>query len=350
MAFKEKYFLQQFIQEEYLHGGVGGSDAEKVLLGMGFKPLAFPHHHKFGLGAKIARFYFLARTLLRIRNGSLIVFLFPVYATMARLLLNALSGKKGIRCICFIMDINGLKDGDEQVLREEITMLKKFRYFIVHNEEMRTWLLKHVSGQALSSTVEFFDFLASPANISRAVSREIVFAGNLAKSGFLKNLPLLATSQPQLRFNLYGPGMFALDESFSQIRYFGVFPPHELPSRLEGSFGLVWDGDSVERPSASLGHYMQFITHHKLSLYILAKLPIIIASSAGAAILVKKYSIGLTIDSLFDLEQTISRVSLEEYRQMQENMTMLAERISRGKFLQEALEQLNADAGVTPRA
>ena len=51
----------------------------------------------------------------------------------------------------------------------------------------------------------------------------------------------------------------------------------------KGSFGLIWEGDSIEKPSGSLGRYIQYISHHKLSLYILAKLPIIVAASAATA-------------------------------------------------------------------
>lgn len=335
-----KYFVQQFLQEAYQHGGVGGTDAEKVLLSLGYSPIVFPHHHSFSPGAKIGRLVFLLKLLWTLPKNSTVVFLFPIYASVIRLLLRMLSKKKSVKCICFIMDINGLKDGDENVLKKEIDFLRRFNFFIVHNESMRAWLNEHVKEDAVSANVEFFDFLANSAVQTRIASPEIVFAGNLEKSGFLKNLPLLATSQPALKFNLYGPGMFSLDESFTNVRYLGSFPPHELPEKLVGSFGLVWDGDSVEQPSASLGHYMQYITHHKVSLYILCGLPIIIAASAGAAPLVLKYGIGVTIDSLFDIESAINKITDGDYARMRENMKPIAERIRTGECLSNALGNL----------
>ena len=337
---RNKYFVQQFLQEEYKHGGVGGTDAEKVLLSLGYSPIAFPHHHSFSFGAKVGRLIFLLKLLLTLPKNSTVVFLFPVYASAIKFLLKILSKKKSVKCICFIMDINGLKDGDEKVLEEEIEFLNRFNFFIVHNESMQRWLNEHVKKDTVSANVEFFDFPANSSGQTRKPSPEIVFAGNLEKSGFLKNLPLLATSQPTLKFNLYGPGMFSIDESFTNVRHLGIFPPHELPEKLVGSFGLVWDGDSVEQPSASLGHYMQYITHHKVSLYILSGLPIIIAASAGAAPLVLKYGIGVTVNSLFDIESAINKITEDDYKKMRENMKPIAERISSGAGLSKALADL----------
>ena len=61
---KGKYFIEQFLSEEYLHGGVTGVDAEKVLLSNGFEPVLFPHHHSFSVIAKAGRlFFFTAKAL-----------------------------------------------------------------------------------------------------------------------------------------------------------------------------------------------------------------------------------------------------------------------------------------------
>src|SRR5690606_38430403 len=136
MKENRKYFVQQFLQEDYQHGGVGGTDAEKVLLSLGYSPIAFPHHHGFSFGAKLGRLIFLLKLFWTIPKNSTVVFLFPVYASAVRIFLGMISRKKSVRCICFIMDINGIKDGDENVLREEIDFLRRFKFFIVHNESM----------------------------------------------------------------------------------------------------------------------------------------------------------------------------------------------------------------------
>src|SRR5690606_39732797 len=70
MKENRKYFVQQFLQEEYQHGGVGGTDAEKVLLSLGYSPIVFPHHHSFSPGAKIGRLVFLLKVLWTLPKNS----------------------------------------------------------------------------------------------------------------------------------------------------------------------------------------------------------------------------------------------------------------------------------------
>lgn len=340
MSENKKYFIQQFLQEKYNHGGVGPSHAEEILKRNGYEPVFFPGHSSHTILAKVKRLLFLIRVFNRIQSGSVVVIIFPVYARMSKILMKWLLRKRGVRCICYLADIDGIKDASAEKLKEEKAILSEFTYFIVHNERMKTWVCENISENAKTVQLEFFDFLAKPAQNHPVLSKEIVFAGNLQKSEFLRNLPLIITAQPALRFNLYGPGMFEMDESFGSIIHHGVFSPTELPAKLVGSFGLVWDGDSVERPSGILGHYLQFITHHKVSLYILAGLPILVPSSAGSASLVLKYGIGVVVDSLFDLDSTINSISEAEYQTMQENMRPLAEKISSGRCLEDALREL----------
>jgi len=90
----------------------------------------------------------------------------------------------------------------------------------------------------------------------------------------------------------------------------------------------------------SLGHYMQYISHHKISLYILAGLPIIISQTAGAAPLVRQYQIGICVDSLEEIDQRINAISTSQYEQMIGNMKPLAKKIAMGDCLSAALERL----------
>ena len=338
MEHRQKYFIQQYLQENYNHGGVGPVHAERILLENGYKPLFFPKHHSISFASKLSRLAYLLQVYFSIKKGAEIVFLFPVYARMNNMLIRWLAKKKGIRCVCYIADIDGIKDAEEDLLREEKNFLRMFSHFIVHNAKMDNWVRENILREAQIAKIEFFDFIVKARPRNSNLSREIVFAGNLGKSGFLKNLPLVITAQPDLSFHLYGPGMFEMDETYQQIVYHGQFSPDDLPRKLEGSFGLVWDGESVERPSGILGHYLQFITHHKLSLYILAGLPIIIPSSAGSAQLVQHYGIGIVVDSLFDISAKIGCISDEQYLSMKKNMQPLAEKISNGKCLLNALD------------
>jgi hypothetical protein len=335
----KKYFIQQYMQGDYLHGGVGLADAEKILMSLGFQAISFPCHHSFSLRAKLARSLFLFKMLFAIKKDSVVIFLFPVYARMNLLLLKWL-GNKNVKIVCYIGDIDGIKDGDEKLLRKEISFFKRFKYFVVHNKRMKDWLHTNVPGDRHAVMIRFFDFLAKPVLVQRYLSSNIVFAGYLAKSLFLEKLHVLEKTEPSVHFHLYGPGQSNAMISQDNVTSYGAEEPHTLPVKLKGSFGLIWEGDSIDKPSGSLGRYIEFISHHKLSLYILAGLPIIVAGSAASASLVKEYKIGFTIQSLYEIDEKIKAVSETDYREMQANMEPLANKISKGDFLKSALDEL----------
>lgn len=335
----KKYFIRQYSFTEYSHGGIGYADGETILEKEGFQPVAFPCHKQFSIKAKLVRLFFLMKTFFSIRGKAIVVFIFPAYAGMTKLLLLLLRLKPGIRIICFIGDIDGIKDGDKEKLNREIKLLNRYRYFIVHNAAMLQWVEQHIPGSR-SAAINFFDFLAKPFEGNRSVSGAVVFAGNLGKSLFLEKLGELVSLAPATHFLLYGPGYTALMRSQKSTTWLGIEKPYDLPVKLIGSFGLLWDGDSINEPGGSLGDYMQYISHHKISLYILGGLPVIVPATAGTAPLVERYKIGFTINSLYEIEDKIRKITNEEYQQMKKNMQPLAEKISKGGCIKEALQKL----------
>jgi hypothetical protein len=331
----KKYFIQQFDQQEYMHGGVTCVDAEKVLLALGFKPISFPYHHNFSLKAKIGRLFFLLKMVLSVKRGSTVTFLFPVYARMSWLLLLMLRSK-GVKLVCIIADIEGMRDADENLLKTEIQQLKKCRYFIVHNDKMKSLISQMVPGSS-NYPLFFFDFLTRPVDKQRTKNYTIVFAGNLEKSKFLLQLDQIASP---IQFTIYGPGVPEKIMSYKNTRYDGIHKPYDMPGIVGGSFGLIWDGDSIESCTGGYGTYLHYNSQHKLSLYILSGLPVIVWEEAATAELVKEYKIGFTIKSLHEMAGKIVSLSEDEYRQMQINMRPLADKISKGECLGTAITEL----------
>ena len=327
------YYLKQYAGQKYRHGGVGYSDAEKIAEEMGFRPLQLTASGWF---VRIRRFWQAWRISQRLVAGDTLFVVYPVYGRMDQWLLKRVK-QKGIRLIALVADIDGLKDEDAKLLQQDIQLLSLFDAYVVHSEAMEQWVLKYVK-KAPVAQLEFFDFLAPVNTAERRLSNQVVFAGNLSKSGFLAQLrhPELAS----LHFRLYGVGVEKNWLQPSQVDWEGQFAPAELPQRLQGSFGLVWDGDSAKGAEGALGRYMQYISHHKLSLYILAGMPVIVSAEAASAILVEKYGIGLIIDSLEELPAQLKKLSEESFSVMRKNMEPLARRISSGQNLRRALEQL----------
>lgn len=338
-AERKLYFIQEHLQEVYFNGGICNVDIEKVLLEEGAKTIHFPYHYNFSLKAKLFRFLYLVRILFTLPTGAVVAFQYPQYAGMNKLLLRCLRWRRSVDVIIILAEINGLKYADDNLLRQEIKYFKGWRYFIVHNQPMQRWLHENVPGRT-SAMLNFFDYLTRPADKDRLFDRTIAYAGNLSESDFIEKLPLIFNASARDTLYLYGlpdPVNIALSD---KIVYKGVVEPYILPATIEGAWGLVWDGDAVDGIAGSFGHYMQYISHHKVSLYILAKMPIITYEHAGTAYLVKQYNIGITIKDLTELEEALGKVTPGQYRQMCENTKSLAADIATGNCLRNALHEI----------
>lgn len=327
------YYLRQYTGQQYQHGGVGYSDAEKIAEEMGFLPLQLT---TAGRLVRIKRFWQGWLISKRLSAGDTLFVVYPVYGRMDQWLLKR-AKQKGVRLIALVADIDGLKDENAKQLEQDIGLLKIFDAYVVHSTAMEEWVLKYVKPAPVAQ-LEFFDFLAPVNTAERRLSNQVVFAGNLDKSGFLGQLQEFSLAL--LHFRLYGLGVKKVWLQPGLVDWEGKFAPAELPAYLQGSFGLVWDGDSAKGAEGALGRYMQYISHHKLSLYILAGMPVIVSAEAASAILVEKYGIGLVIDSLEELPAQIKKLSEESFSVMRKNMEPLARRISSGQNLRQALERL----------
>ncbi|MDY6291086.1 MAG: hypothetical protein SPL86_06350 [Succiniclasticum sp.] len=100
-----------------------------------------------------------------------------------------------------------------------------------------------------------FDYLLKTPvpKCSCKLENQIVFAGNLAKSDFLKDK---AMQDLNVEFVLYGPGFDKNLIKWRNINYSGSFSPDEVPYKLRGSFGLIWDGDSISTSQGRTGELL----------------------------------------------------------------------------------------------
>jgi hypothetical protein len=333
-----KFYLQQYAQENYQHGGQGYVDMERILEQEGYMPCRLEEN---GGRSRILnfrkRFLQLRRIVKNASKADEWVFIFPVYGRMNRWLLRRLQ-RKSCQLIGIVADIDGLKDAEEGILREDIAFLSKLPKLVVHNQAMSDWLVS-VGCKADMAKLEFFDFLQRPSAASRGLENKVAFAGNLAKSRFLLDPSI--SDLDDIQIAVYGPGLEISSPLQKNLHFKGTYDPSDLIEKLEGSFGLVWDGDSWQSPGGPLGHYMAYITHHKISLYILAGLPILIPRMAGAAPRVEQYGIGIVFDNTADIPAAIKKLSEESYQAMRQNMVKLAEQLSKGQQLRNALATLH---------
>ena len=215
-------------------------------------------------------------------------------------------------------------------------MLPRFDRIIAHNAHMCRYLSTQGVPEENLVSLGLFDYLAEGDVPVRTLSPSVCIAGNLArrKSRYLHSLP-----RTRMQWHLYGEGWKG-KKNRTDITAHGMLPPDELPNRLEGSFGLVWDGASTEVCSGYYGAYQMINNPHKLSLYLAAGMPVVVWKWSAQADFVREAGVGLVIDRLPDLPGVIAALSPAEYDRMAANARRIGTELRTGARLQSALKQI----------
>jgi hypothetical protein len=238
---------------------------------------------------------------------------------------------KHCRMVCLVHDLDALRQVHHAwTLKEEISRLQPFDLVIVHNRKMQA-LLQENGLNSDMRCLELFDYLL-PEQVYNVVSRrkasaapyngfrkQLVFAGNLGKSAFLRRL----TELPSLSFQLYGLA-FPAELNTPNIQYAGAFDADELPAALDGDYGLIWDGPDLESCSGYLGTYLKYNNPHKASLYVLGHLPLIAPKDSAIGKFIEENQIGFTVVSLLDLPEKLAGIDEITYQQMKARLPEIA--------------------------
>ena len=245
--------------------------------------------------------------------------------------------------VFFVHDIDSIRSCAHDSFIKECILLNNTYIVILHNDNMLQFMKNH-GVKASCISLELFDYLL-PGDTPKQqyfLGYEIVFAGNLAKSEFIESIP---HKKICLQFNLFGNGLSDKARNNPNIFYQGSFTPDEIPYKLRGSFGLVWDGNSLDTCSGDFGEYLKLNNPHKLSLYIAAGIPVIVWKQAAIAQLVDKYNIGFCVDSIQDISSKINSLNATDYSKYLENIKKLQKLVITGYFTNRALDQVEKIMG-----
>ena len=168
----------------------------------------------------------------------------------------------------------------------------------------------------------------------------VIITGNF-NSDETKKLSFIYSDEapPSVKFNIYGTGVDQGRITCLDAEYMGNFPAARMPFGIEGSFGLVWDGNSVNTCAGNWGDYLRIDNPLKFSLYLAAGIPVIIWQEAALAGFVKRYNIGLTVKSLYEIGDKIKSLKKDEYEKMKENIAPFKEAVKDGAFIKKAIER-----------
>ena len=334
--------ILKYISEVPAEGNHAGNkarrDVDAIFARRGYEPIENIVETRFGSTLEKIKYTFDSATwkkVLRLRRseGQVVLAQFPVYGNkIMRAALNDFFDRN--RMVFVVHDLDALRNFGGADTSDEIARLNRAEILIVHNERMMGALFG-LGVRTPMIGLEVFDYLLDKPPAARSVvDRDtIIFAGNLAKSAFLRSIGAL-----NVNFNLYGPRG---NENFSaaNANYVGSFAPDDIPFKLDGGFGLIWDGDSIDTCSGAFGEYLKLNNPHKLSLYIAAGLPVVTWTGAAIADFIVKYGLGFVVDSLRELPSKLQSISDADYHSMLKHSASMQSKLVDGYFTKRALEQ-----------
>ena len=278
---------------------------------------------------------------LSFKDNNLYIFIYPFLGENQKILkkiIYKLLNKGNNRTCAFVMDLNCARFKGLNNIDKDIESLNLFNYIIAHNDRMKKFLIENGIKQDKIFVFEMFDNIVDDdMKLERKFSRKIVFAGNLGKSNFLNKL--CEDKKILYSLNLYGIGLKRkLLPSF--MNYKGAFSTERIVYMLDGSFGLIWDGDSVDTCTGFLGEYTKINNPGKFPLYIAAGLPVIVWKGAAVAETVKKYKIGIIIDSLMNIDKALDTITEDEYKEMCNNVLYLRKKVITGYHYEKVIKEV----------
>lgn len=304
--------------------GKAKRDAYNIALRMGYEPSYNPS------SVQSIRVIQQFLTIFKFMGKKEIFFQYPAVSEQLMELFMRVVSKDSYK-IALIHDLRSIQGLTDQDVKKEINFLNIFDCIIVHNKKMEEYVCEN-GYKGKTVVLNLFDYLhdADRPVKEDSFSNSISFAGNLVKAKFLRDLDRV----DKCNWILYGITGDISFEGIENVVYKGLLPSDEIQYYMEGDYGLVWDGDSIDTCAGGNGEYLKYNNPHKLSLCIAAGKPVITWKNAAIAEFVNSHNIGITVDSLTEL----NHINLKEnYEIMRENVLKLKKDIAEGKFLESAI-------------
>lgn len=337
-----KTFISKCYRSQFGAAAKAKIDCEISLEKMGFKNTGLPRTTATN---PVANFFLTLTSvivgLLRLPKGSTLCIQYPTkkyYKLMVKV-----AKLKKCQVITVIHDLRSHRK-QKMDIEEEIKTLNLNDIVISHNSSMSEWLKSHKLTATLVD-LDLFDYLChdrrdQPSLETLPDKYSLVFAGVLEKrkNGFLYGLDEIKAKH--FRLNLYGIGFNAKElKDGSIIDYKGFFPADDIVNQLDGHFGIVWDGISIDECAGSFGEYLKINNPHKTSMYLRAGLPIIIWDQAAMAKVILSHNAGVAVSSLAEIDDVLQNLKFEDYKVMKQNAENLSRQLGEGHFLMSAIEK-----------
>lgn len=331
----DKYQITEFKMQDYNAGQKAPADVAAIVAKAGYKTLTINRGtQRFGKRQTQSEWKRVADSVAA--NGTLIIQLPLVDSSDGVNQLYELKENKNVKIIAIVHDVDILRGEKQDYHNKQYQILKNLAdVWVVHNEHMIDELCKLGFERSRMVSLEIFDYLIDDYQGAKS-GDGIIIAGNLdkIKAGYVYELNRVHDT----RFNLFGPN-YSSEICSEKLFYYGTFLPDDLINNLQGKYGLVWDGDSIETCSGGKGEYLRINNPHKLSLYLAVGIPVIIWEEAAEAEFVLNENVGITVKSLYELPNKLATISDDEYEKMKYNAETVGKRLRGGEYMTNAIKK-----------
>lgn len=356
-TFKKAYILNQKIDKEFNAAGKAMRDVFEVFTNNGVKimPGVPKTAHKI---FKILDFPILIFYMIFVLGkGDYCIFSYPENIAKIKLL-KKLAPVRGVKVVCFINDINSIREGNfdhpdvKANIERDMDIINCASIVMAPNKNSKEFLSSHgVDANIL--TVGTWDYImdSNPRNDSDTQKADIqendindkckiAFAGNLNKAPFIEKFDDIDYQNINIEFIVWGNYDGDIPTS-SHMIYKGSVAPEKLPfETAKCDFGLVWDGVSVHECEGGLGEYLRYNNSHKCGLYLASGIPVFVWRNSGLADFVKSNECGFLIDNLDQIPQIIANMTKDDYENVMKNVKVVSENIRKGYYLKRVLEEM----------
>lgn len=312
------------------------NDIDKIVENLSFINLSPLYKGSDMFSRLVIKLYGLFRILTKLKRGDMLLLQYPmkkfywISCVFAQV--------KGAKVVAIIHDLGSFRR-HKLTPESENRRLSRTDFLIVHNEKMKQYLIGYGCRVKLYC-LDIFDYLseATPKdNQAPHTPWLVIYAGGL---GRWRNAFLYELDQYIHNWSLaiYGNGFetkFA--KKWRHVHYHGFLNFEEFITHVEGDFGLVWDGNSIDECDGDWGEYLKINNPHKTSFYLRCGIPVIVWKKAAMASFVEQNGVGLCVNSLADIDNVLAALTKEEYYNMRQKAFSIGRKLGNGYFTERAL-------------
>lgn len=347
------YYIDENTGNRNTAGSKAPSDIAELCLQLGYQSFVMPSLHfldnrKMLYAEEIVKLpEFWWNIYKRVSNKDILIYQHPTMGKpIAAKFIKGILENKHCKLVTVIHDLELLRGGIKGIIDVNTKQTNKFEKYILkhssiiiaHNYKMKEYLVSIGMDENKIVELEIFDYLhgTNRKNYIFTEKPSISIAGTLSpqKCGYIYNISSLQNDE--ITINLYGKGF--VEHGNDKLKYHGILKPEELGEKMIGEYGLVWDGPSSRTCEGNTGTYLMYNNPHKASLYLSSGIPVITWAKAAISKYVLDNNVGISVDSLDDLQSILMDISEERYREMVNNTREVSLKISSGYYFTKAIK------------